>query len=757
MEYVDGEDLASLVRRIGRLPTDKAIQIARQLCAGLAVAHSRGITHRDLKPANVMLDGRGQARIMDFGLAGLAAGARGSGALAGTPAYMAPEQLAGGEVTARTDIYALGLVMYELLTGRPAFDAESRADLERMRQDATPAALSLGEGIDPATARLIRRCLETDPTARPASALAVSAALPGGDPLAAALAAGETPAPEVVAGAGDARRLSARAAWICLALLAAGLGALFWTASQTQLTLINPLKKSPDVLIAEARGLLSQLGYPEAGGDTSFGFTPMRGSDWPDIFFWYRESPFPLTPFDDTEPLAQPFDPPHTTAGMVRIWLGTNGRLEQLAIVPPTLDRTAGPYADPDWTPLLKAAGVEPASLKPAEPTWTPNVSTDTRAGWEGFLPAPVEIRSTWEGRVVEPRMVPVRLEAGAFHGRVVYFNTIWPWDKPPEQRAGGGTVLALLGTLVDTGWYLAVLIGGVLLARNNLNAGRGDRMGAFRLAMFVLSARILMWVFGGHHVLARYELALLIGNLSEAIYIGVFVWILYLALEPYYRRFWPGQLISWVRLLDGRFRDPLVGRDFLIGALYGVALALIADLYHLLPRWLGLPPADWSGFNGPDAELTSLRGLRYAVATILGSMWWIIIFVLIGITFLLLLRIVLRRSWPAWALWMILGIVLFSPRSGPVLREMTTLIFVWVLGLLVLVRSGILSLLAGNFFAALLGSVPLTWDLSRWYAGGTLVVLAAVAALVIWAFIVSRAGRPLFALDAAGVEPRPA
>ncbi len=95
MEYVDGEDLASLLRRIGRLPEDKAIEIARQLCAGLAAAHDEGVLHRDLKPANVMLDGRGRARITDFGLAGARPASPAPRRSAGTPQYMAPEQFAG--------------------------------------------------------------------------------------------------------------------------------------------------------------------------------------------------------------------------------------------------------------------------------------------------------------------------------------------------------------------------------------------------------------------------------------------------------------------------------------------------------------------------------------------------------------------------------------------------------------------------------------------------------------------------------------
>src|SRR5882672_11054749 len=107
MEYVDGEDLASLLRRIGRFPQEKAIEVARQICAGVAAAHERGVLHRDLKPANVMIDGEGRVRITDFGLASLANDP--ANIRSGTPAYMAPEQLAGREVSTRSDVYALGL------------------------------------------------------------------------------------------------------------------------------------------------------------------------------------------------------------------------------------------------------------------------------------------------------------------------------------------------------------------------------------------------------------------------------------------------------------------------------------------------------------------------------------------------------------------------------------------------------------------------------------------------------------------------
>jgi serine/threonine protein kinase len=183
MQYIDGEDLGSLLRRIGRLPEDKAIEITRRLCAGLAAAHSQGVLHRDLKPANIMIDARGQVSITDFGLAGLAEEIRGAEIHSGTPAYMSPEQLAGREVTLKSDLYALGLVLYEMFTGRRAFEAETLAELIRLREESQPAEISsVVREIDPAIERVILRCLDPDPKNRPASALAISAALPGGDP-----------------------------------------------------------------------------------------------------------------------------------------------------------------------------------------------------------------------------------------------------------------------------------------------------------------------------------------------------------------------------------------------------------------------------------------------------------------------------------------------------------------------------------------------------------------------------------------------
>src|SRR6266853_810290 len=246
MEYVDGEDLASVVRRIGRLSPDKATEIARQICAGLAAAHERGVIHRDLKPANVMLDGAGKTRIMDFGLAGVAASIKGADVRAGTPAYMAPEQLAGREVSTKSDLYSLGLILYEILTGKRAFEASTLPGLMKQRESgAVTNPSTLVRDLDPLVERVILRCLETDPEKRPATALQVAAALPGGDPLAAALAAGETPSPQMVAAAGETTGLSPRVGLAALAALL--LGALLFVyigVKEDALETLHPSKPS---------------------------------------------------------------------------------------------------------------------------------------------------------------------------------------------------------------------------------------------------------------------------------------------------------------------------------------------------------------------------------------------------------------------------------------------------------------------------------------------------------------------------------
>jgi serine/threonine protein kinase len=171
MELVNGEDLAALLRRVGRLPSEKVANIARQLCAGLEAAHARGVLHRDLKPANVLIDNDGVVRISDFGIA-IPRTDAGLHLHTGTPGYMAPEQRSQGEaLSERTDVYSLGLVLYELLVGHHALKGLEKTAIP-------PYPSTLVPNVDARLERVIMMALSQDPARRPPSALAVAAGLP---------------------------------------------------------------------------------------------------------------------------------------------------------------------------------------------------------------------------------------------------------------------------------------------------------------------------------------------------------------------------------------------------------------------------------------------------------------------------------------------------------------------------------------------------------------------------------------------------
>jgi len=170
MEYVDGETLAELVRRRGPLPAREVAELGAQICRALAAAHEAGLVHRDVKPQNLLLGSNRLLKLGDFGIAFGLGGTRltMAGTVLGTAAYLAPEQARGEEVTAAADVYGVGAVLYELLTGRPPRTPTSLADLTDSTTIAPPV------GAPPALARIVMRCLAADPAARPASATALA-------------------------------------------------------------------------------------------------------------------------------------------------------------------------------------------------------------------------------------------------------------------------------------------------------------------------------------------------------------------------------------------------------------------------------------------------------------------------------------------------------------------------------------------------------------------------------------------------------
>jgi serine/threonine-protein kinase len=181
MAFVDGEDLHSILRREGRLPIERAVGIARQIAEALAAAHSEGVIHRDLKPHNILIDRSGTAYVSDFGLAKSLASAADmtkSGELLGTPRYMAPEQVSTGHVDHRVDLYAFGLILYEMVTGTVPFHGDSAiAELLQRVQNKPPDPRTVNAEIPAPLAEIILRCLETNPNLRYQSAEDILAGL----------------------------------------------------------------------------------------------------------------------------------------------------------------------------------------------------------------------------------------------------------------------------------------------------------------------------------------------------------------------------------------------------------------------------------------------------------------------------------------------------------------------------------------------------------------------------------------------------
>jgi hypothetical protein len=710
MEYVDGENLASLLRRIGKLPLEKALEIARQLCAGLAAAHDKGVIHRDLKPANIMLDGRGEVRITDFGLAGMADQIR--DIRSGTPAYMSPEQLADREVTARSDIYSLGIILHELLTGkRPPIPA-GKIDL------------------DPSVERVIGRCLQLDPSSRPPSALSVSAALPGGDPLAAALARGELPAPELVANAGPAEGLRPLVAVTCLAVVIIGLGFLSVLGQQHALINQIPMENSTEVLAAKAREITKSFGYGDRPADTLSAWSydmdyldyasrqkdaVARGPRFyapypPAVYFWYRQSlRYPNVP-ELGEDLAT-FNRDALAPDMQAVVLDSEGKLLEFHAHPPA-DTPTGEQAEAfDWDRLFAAAALDSGRFHPVPAELTPTAAFDARAAWTNSGGAEA----------------PLRIEAAAYQGRPVFFRVLGRWarpNQPPSASFGGFSLPAFI--LFVIAWPLAA---GLFAWRNN-RRGRGDRSGALRLAGFGFVLMLCEQLAGSHHVASATEFVVLFDALRYAITGGCISWISYMALEPQVRKRSPASLISWTRLLDGRFRDPLVGGHLLVGITLAVAAMCATEAFFNLPFLAtSAPTLPWSG-AAPSLSL----GLWRVIVGVAGGLIYMFILNLISIR--------IRNQWLAGSLFVLVVALILAPGYNvasfvAVLRPAVLLSAVAI----ALVRFGVLAAVA-LVYATAVRTLPLTTNFSTWYAPVALSGIAALVALAIFGFITTLLSR---------------
>jgi len=732
MEYVDGEDLASLLQRIGRLPADKALETARKICAGVAAAHDKGVIHRDLKPANIMLDRRGNVVVMDFGLAAVADQLRGAEARSGTPAYMAPEQLRGEQVTARSDIYALGMVLYEIFTGKRAYEAATLAELMRLQEGAQITSMSsIAADIDPAVENAIRRCLDPDPQKRPPSALSVSAALPGGDPLAAALAAGETPSPELLAASGKTEGLPLKKSLPLALGIAVLIVAVPIARTGVEMHSFVPFDLSADALAAKVREHAAAFGYTALPADKKYDLhwdwyvighvgNNVKSADearrWfqtePPLYLGYRESPQPLIALPDgeiTEARPAPIVP-----GMIEAWVTSKGDLRFFHAVPPEEDRPAA-AAPVDVHVISRAIGIDISQWPETTPKFTPVYAFDWHKAWKGQLPLPHS---------------DITVEAAAWHGRITDLQVVRPWSKPwrePEDYSSSWKDTAR--TLVERLTGGLVFLFSAFMAARNLRAGRGDRRGAWRLsvACFILAGAA--WAAGAHWVAGTPMITIAVTNIMDWFASAAMLWVLYIALEPAVRARWPHAILTWSRVLAGRWQDAQVAAHVLYGALVGLAVAS----FFLVAQWYRVS----HGSIGAAANADVGTAARYWMADLLARAYSAIEFGLLVVFAIFCLRWVFRKDWAASiAAAVLLTLAEHDVWQGSMLwLNFLFFLAIFTLLLLVLLRLGLVATAVSLFFANNLLLIPGAQNLTKPYEWAVVIYPLMLLPIVIWAF----------------------
>jgi hypothetical protein len=377
-----------------------------------------------------------------------------------------------------------------------------------------------------------------------------------------------------------------------------------------------------------------------------------------------------------------------------------------------------------DWNVALTAAGFDPAHLQPGKSVWTAPTDTDYKQAWEGVY--------------ADQPDVTFHIEAAAYRGKPVWFAALGPWYRPrePDNPLPNGLSWLVWITLVIGATSMIVL---VAMARRNLRLGRGDRKGAIRLAIVTYVSLVLALVLRADHATSIVEEIALLMNINvQSAFFGFDIWLVYIAFEPYARRRWPQLMISWSRLLAGRLRDPMVGRDLLLGMLGGVAMILLIHLCIVLPSGLGHTQGQL--FAGTITTLTANRHVFFfflipsyeSIAFGVGALAFMFLF-------LRVLRIPLLMHLAAFAF---LGLILTGLNLPVLSPEDVLFAAIWYL---LLIRVGVLAASTSIYVMQVLIVMPLTLDLHAWYAERTLITYGLLTALLIYAFYASLGGKSAF------------
>jgi serine/threonine-protein kinase len=611
--------------------------------------------------------------------------------------------------------------------------------------------------LDPIIEKVILRCLETEPSSRPANALAVSAALPGGDPLAAALAAGETPSPQMVAASGESEGLRPPVAIAILAGILLGLAFAVGFSIHYSAYDKMSLELTPEVLTQKAHEIISRLGYEGRPADSGYGLNidgdfqdaveknDKPHPDWNKVLatrpsllqYWYRQSPDDMFANGFHDNLLTPGvllenDPPTVTSGMINVELDPQGRLTYFQAIPPQKLRTNPDAAKSktaalfDWNILFSAAGLDPSKFQPAEPAWNSLAASDARAAWTGVWPGTTR---------------PLRIEAAAFLGKPVFFQLLGDWTKAGRMLS---TEKKTFGEQAQGIVFLLVLVlglgGGAFLARRNYLRGRGDREGALRLAIVMFLLEIGLFVCRSHFVTFVDVIGLTVIAISTALFLSGAMWTFYMAIEPWVRRQWPKSIISWSRLLAGNWRDPVVGRDILLGVALGVVWILVFHIRSIPLMHVGASPP----LGGTDALLGGRMALGVWLRQWPQSIQTTLVFFLVFFG----LKVILRKEWIAAFVFITIFAIPQGMNSTHKMIELPAMVVVYGIALLIVIRFGLVPLACAIFTINLIANVPFSADFSIWYMTTSILALLSVLVIAGWGFYHSLGGQPLWKLE---------
>jgi hypothetical protein len=502
-------------------------------------------------------------------------------------------------------------------------------------------------------------------------------------------------------------------------------------------------EKSPAVLRERAREIATRFGYQKDPADSTFwidrDYDPMRyladhkpAPGWrklyrdlgPPMVFGYRQSPRALAAQGADDVNAG--NPPLEISGMVNVVTDTQGRLRGFRAVPPQLEAEGKPaVAEFDWAVVFTEAGLDPARFQKTEPKWIPNAPFDARAEWTGSIP--------------EVPDLPLTVSAAAFRGKLVNFEMHGPWSKPERMEAPSFALGLRIGLFTLVLMVIGMAVAAIFFARRNLRQGRGDRKGALRISSFMFAVSMLSWSVSNHHppdVISN--VAASAAAIAFSVLLSGFIWLTYLAVEPYLRRRVPELLIGWARLLEGRFRDPRVGRDILIGAVTGTVLALIQHVVNGLSTWF--PFQTQTTIPASYVLRSVVNPLSYLLTASLNSV--LRAFLLLAMYFVF--RVLLRKPPLAVAALGMVALLLGLGGENAAL-EIPGAVLGAILVTWLATRIGLLAVVTMWCFDLLLYLVAPSFDFSSWYAAYSMPGLVFLLALALYAFYISLGSQSMF------------